>query len=306
MIYLYTMNLRQLEIFRAVFQTGTTIAAARLLLISQPAVSNILRQFESQIGLKLFQRAGGRLRPTREARLLYEQSEKVFSAFSTTCNLVNDLRNGWAGTLQIVASPSIGHSIVARALAAFQAERPHVHVAFDTPSNERIVEMLAAERAEFGLTITPIAHPSIQSEVIRTGAILCAMPPDHPLTARKKIRPGDLKDAVFISYPTESAIGMIIDEVFREVGEYQAPGIEVRYVLIALELVASGMGVAFVDEFSAAFQTTDRIVTRPVVTDRTLPFVLSRPRHAQLSTLGTAFVKDYLERELGDIGRRGG
>ncbi len=291
------MNLRQLEIFRAIMQTGTTLAAADLLLISQPAVSNILRQFEMQLGFKLFRRVGGRLRPTREAHSMYEGSEDVFSSFESVQHLAKDLRRGWAGTLQAVASPSLGHTIVPPAVKAFLDARPQVRINLDTPSNERIVEMLAGGRAELALTITPIEHPAIRSSVLREGVIYCAMPPGHPLAKLRKIQPADFARDPLISFPRESALGLIINNVFRDAGQYQEPNIEVRFALTALALVEFGVGLAMIDEFTLSRATPDRIVKRPVATKRTVPLVLSHSRDEPLSTLGSAFVEACLRRD---------
>ena len=288
------MNLRQLETFRAMMQAGTTQAAANQLRISQPAVSNILRQFEAQLGFKLFQRVGGRLRPTREAHSLYEGSKGVFSSFDAVQILAEDLRRGWAGTLQLVVSPSLGHTIVPPAIAIFLKERPQVRVKLDTPSNERIVEMLAGGRADLALTITPIEHPGIRSSILREGAIFCAMAPDHPLTSRRTIRLSDLGGEAFISFPKESALGANINDVFRDAGLFQEPAIEVRFALTALALVESGVGVALIDAFTLAHANPDRVVKRPVETNRSVPLVLSRSRNEPLSTLGSAFIETCL------------
>ena len=61
------MNFRQLEIFRAVMDTGSATAAARLLGLSQPAVSRQLMQLETEVGLDLFARERGKLIPTAHA-----------------------------------------------------------------------------------------------------------------------------------------------------------------------------------------------------------------------------------------------
>ncbi|MBL8669235.1 MAG: LysR family transcriptional regulator, partial [Alphaproteobacteria bacterium] len=73
------MNLRQLEIFRAVMLAGTATAAARQLGIAQPAVSKHLRQMEARLGLALFDRAGKRLVPTADARALLDHAERLFA-----------------------------------------------------------------------------------------------------------------------------------------------------------------------------------------------------------------------------------
>lgn len=64
------MNLRQIEVFQAVMYGGTTKNAARLLGITQPAVSTMVRQLEDRLGFSLFGRIGGRQPPTLEAKVL--------------------------------------------------------------------------------------------------------------------------------------------------------------------------------------------------------------------------------------------
>ena len=75
------MNIRQLEIFRAIMRSGTLTAAAEALHVSQPAVSKILRHFESQLGYPLFDRVGGRLVATAEAQLLFADADHLFREF---------------------------------------------------------------------------------------------------------------------------------------------------------------------------------------------------------------------------------
>jgi molybdate transport repressor ModE-like protein len=72
------MNARHLEIFRAIMRHGSLTAAAEALHVSQPAVSKMLRHFESVIGYKLFERISGRLAATPEARLLYRDADRIF------------------------------------------------------------------------------------------------------------------------------------------------------------------------------------------------------------------------------------
>lgn len=72
------MNARQLEIFRAIMRDGSVTAAANSLAVSQPGVSKVLHHLESQAGYKLFERIGGRLVPTMEAHLIYEDADRVF------------------------------------------------------------------------------------------------------------------------------------------------------------------------------------------------------------------------------------
>ena len=149
------MNVRHLEIFNAVMQTGSTLAAAELLLVSQPAVSNQIRQLESQLRLQLFDRRGRRLVPTPEARMLYEKSRDLLSILQYLDVYCDQLRNGNSGLLDLVCSPSVINNSISEALRRFHQDQPDVRVRIDMPSNEQIVSMILSSTTEFGLTITP-------------------------------------------------------------------------------------------------------------------------------------------------------
>jgi len=73
------MRLRHIEVFNAIMLTGSVSAAARLINITQPAVSRTLQHAEIQLGFPLFQRAKGRLTPTTEAQALYPHIERLFA-----------------------------------------------------------------------------------------------------------------------------------------------------------------------------------------------------------------------------------
>ncbi len=290
------MNLRQLEVFQAVMYGGTTKNAARLLRISQPAVSNMVKQFEDQLGFPLFDRIGGRLHPTLEAKVLSKNLERVFASVDAVDNLVNDLRDSQVGTLKILASPSIGQSVLPPAIAAFVKDRPEVKIGFDTPPNETIVTHLDSHQADFGLTITAVDHPALESRLLREGRLVCAMPKDHPLARKKSIQPKDFADTTFISYPRFSPIGIIIDDAFREHGEVQHADIEVRYCFSACTLVNAGVGVAIVDEFALYGNSMPNIVIRPFRSKLRVAVMLSYAKANPLSRLAKIFIDEYLWR----------
>ena len=99
------MNLRQLEVFQAVMYGGTTKNAARLLGITQRVVSNLVRQLEDRLGFSLFDRIGGRLHPTLEAKVLSKNLARVFARVAAVRNLVDDLRHAQGALRRRAAKP---------------------------------------------------------------------------------------------------------------------------------------------------------------------------------------------------------
>ena len=183
------MNLRQLEIFRAVMLTGTTVDAAGVLLISQPAVSNAILHLEDQLGFNLFERVKGRLHPTEEAKLLFTKSENVFTNFNMVRDLVQDLKDRQAGSLRIVASPSIGQTMIPTQITALRRDSPRVKVYFEIRRYDAIVDLIATQQRDLAFTLRPSEHPSVESSVLATGSMVCVLPKDHPLASQEFLDP---------------------------------------------------------------------------------------------------------------------
>ena len=90
------MNLRQIEMFRAIMVTGSISGAARLLSVSQPAISRLLAYTEDRLGIALFERVKGRVQPTPEARQLFVGVDQVHQEVTRVNELAEELRRGSA------------------------------------------------------------------------------------------------------------------------------------------------------------------------------------------------------------------
>ena len=93
---LHSMNLRQIEVFRAVMLAGSVTDAARMLHVSQPGISRMLGHIELQLGVRLFERGRGKLRPTPEAHALYAEVEQVYRGVQRIDDRARGLKSGAA------------------------------------------------------------------------------------------------------------------------------------------------------------------------------------------------------------------
>ena len=122
------MNLRQIEAFKAVIESGTVTQAAERLAISQPAVSKLLQSFERGSGLTLFTREKGRLSPTTEARLLYEEVERIFQGAGRVRQAADEIRSLKRGLLSIGVMPALSVGFAQEILARLHVSQPGVSV----------------------------------------------------------------------------------------------------------------------------------------------------------------------------------
>ncbi|WP_298244146.1 LysR family transcriptional regulator [uncultured Bradyrhizobium sp.] len=257
------MNLRQLEILRAVVRHRTTVAAAEELSLSQPAISNALKAMETQAGFALFERVNNRLFPTAEAMALYKESETIFALHAKLESRVRDFRECRTGHLSIVATPPLAYSIIPPALSVFLRRRPQTRMFFDVRRYEGIIDGLLSRVAELGFALGFSHHPGIAHEVVHTGEMVCVMPPQHPLADRAVITASELVDLPFIGLERGTQLGEAVRASFASAGAPFRPTVEVRYCNTACVLAAAGVGAAVVDPFSPHQAGNQGLIIRP-------------------------------------------
>lgn len=286
------MNLRQLEIFRAVMQTGTTSGAAHILGISQPAVSNMIRHMEAQSGIKLFNRYKGRLWPTEEASILNHDVESIFVMYRSVRQKVRDLRESRVGSIKIVSVPSLAQSVLLTALRSFLADRPDVSISLDLERMEGVINRVDHNLADVGMTLAFSGYPSVEAKPMHLGCMVCIMPADHPLTACEAVRAADLRKHPFVTMERGTPLGNIIANAFAAAGEDFNWVVETRYSNMAYSLVEQGLGVALIDEYYARSRANERVVIRPFVPTIPLTAYVVFSRLRPLPSLAKAFIHE--------------
>lgn len=300
-----SMNLRLLKIFRAVMQTQTTIGAARELGISQPAVSNAIRQFEKQLNLKLFERFGNRIVPTQEATILFHESESIFLLSKELGRTVVDLQEKRIGSIKIVATPQLGHTIIPSAIKDLLKNRPKVKVNFDVRQSHYVIEAIQAGAADIGFAIGLEKELRQQLDLMELQSVgmVCLMQKDHELTKHKTLTPNEIKGHTLIGLEMGSRLGPLILNAFREYGVPYQSSIEVRYSETACLLAGIGAGIAIVDGFTALAKDRfgDDLVAIPFHPLSTVQASAIFPKYRPISQLTLAFaehIKTAIRREF--------
>lgn len=261
------LKARNLEILCAVIEMGTTARAADALGISQPAVSNMIRHTEDQIGFPLFVRERGRLTPTREALHIADEARHLFRQQKRITSMVEDLRGGVAGRLSIIATPSLGHGIVPQALSAFLKGRSRARISFEVGTVDEIAARLLSGEADLGFSITRPRQVGLSIQPVAEGRLVCALPKGHELALSDRVRITDLNHVPHISYAADTPLGRSIDAVFMAEGLERRHFCEVRHTSTALDLVAGGLGAALVDDFAMIGGLPTGVVARPTTPD---------------------------------------
>ena len=162
------ISLRHIEIFHAVYQAGSISGAARMLRVSQPSVSKVLRHAETLIGFSLFQVVKGRLVPTEEAHLLFADAHEVQDRVDVLKEAIGNLRRGGDGHLRLAVLHSLGLDFIPAAVSAFRARHPLVSFDIRTDHSREIIGTLYERACDLAICFDVPPRPRLTS--VRLGA----------------------------------------------------------------------------------------------------------------------------------------
>lgn len=254
------MNFRQVEAFRAVISHGSVTQAAEAMFISQPAVSRLVADFEASLGVRLFERDRGRLRPTVEAHLLFHESNTAFSGLARLREAAMSLRELRRGRVRIVSETVYAEGFLPRIAAAYHSLHPDVHIELDTGPSARIADWIAETWYDFGLVVLPVTQVDVQTRILRRQRALWAVPADHRLAARSVVGIEDLAGERLIAPVANTSYRLFFDRAFMSAGIQPDVRLEARTQHGICSFVAAGAGVALVDPCVAEDWSGDRAV----------------------------------------------
>ncbi|HEY1131918.1 MAG TPA: LysR family transcriptional regulator [Roseateles sp.] len=290
------MNLRQMEVFRAIMLTGSITGAAELLHISQSAVSKMLSHTQQRTGLKLFQLSKGRLVPTSAAKELYSEVEHLWRNVEKVHALSKELADPSKGNLYVAASPSLGMTVVPLSVADTIKKAPDLKVKVILPLPNQLIDVVADKVVDIGIGTFEVSHPSIEVHARFRCPLVCIMAPGHPLAARREIHPRDLVGHRLISVPFQELYGLSEEKVYGDVLEDLDKGVEVRSGLIASLFSRATGEVAVVDAIAISDGLIPELEIRPLVTGESININVAYNRFKPASPQVTLFEELLLHR----------
>lgn len=291
-----SLRFRQLQAFHAIIETGTVTAAAALLGISQPGISNLLAQLERQTGVKLFRRVKGRLIPTPEANLLFQEVDTVVRGLDHVSQAVVDLQNKQAGQLQVATQHSMSFGFIPKLIAKFAKSRPDMSISFQSQYSAKIQEWVLAGLFEIGICEMPIRHDALNVYPLHVETLL-AIPEGNPLARHRVLTPQRLDGEPFVVMGPDHMTTRRLRDAFDQAGVAYRARVHSHLFKNLLSFVKEGMGVALLDPFVLEYDFEGGFVTRPfrpaIMMDMAVITSGTRP----ISAIGQEFL-DLLTEEL--------
>lgn len=261
------MEMREIEVFRAVMQAGSTSKAAALLNISQPAVSQSIRKLESESELRLFERVRGRLVATQEALALLVEVDLCFAGFESIKHRIRTLKTFGLGRLSIASFPALGTGFMARAIAAFELEKRGIQMSFQIMSSRDVHQKVSSGRLDFGLMADELSVIGLEHSKFMSLPGVIVMATQHPLARKAILEPDDLVSYPFISLNPEDASRRRLELALREENKELRQIIETPYSNSVCELALRGVGIGMAHPIIALDYAERGLAIKPMSID---------------------------------------
>lgn len=288
--------MRQIEAFRAVMTSGGVTSAAAMLHISQPSVSRLIADLEYSVGFALFERRGGRMFPTGEARALFEAVRRSFVGLDLLEQAARRIRAHPMGTLRLAALPALAVTLLPGVLKRFSERHPDVKVTVEVLGQRAIEDRIFLGQADLGIGVAPAPREGVRSTTLARADYVCAIPAGHPFAERQEIGMADLAGVAFVG-PMHEADDLWhgIDDAIAEAGIAMKRTWESQHSLTMYAMVEAGLGVAVVEPFSAALFTRLGVAVRPLRPAIAFEFALLEPDIGPSPELVTGIGRDLRE-----------
>ncbi|RST51567.1 LysR substrate-binding domain-containing protein [Variovorax sp. DXTD-1] len=300
------MRFTEIETFRALMRAGSTRKAAALLHVTQPAISQSLKRLEAQAGMVLFQRTGGRLVPTPEARALLTEVERVFIGMEAIEHRMRSLRDFGTNQLELSCYPAFGLGFMPRALARLKAQRgdsPWPQVSLQVLSSKDVRDRVAKGISDFGLMADELSLEGIDHSTFARFPGVVVMPQGHALARFKRIEPEQLAQVPFLALNPEDPSHRGLEAALAERGVALRVMVQTPYAASVCEMALRGLGVGLVNPITALDYAERGLVVRRLSVDVFFLCVLAMPAGKVLSTTARDFLS-LMRRQLAEDEKR--
>ncbi len=289
------MDIKRLEIFCKVVELKSFTRAAEAVFLSQPTVSEIVRQLEEAFGEKLLDRLGREVLPTpvgevvhRYARGIVGLQREAFEAVASFCGTVS-------GTLRIGAGTVPGTYLLPRLLQSFRSDHPSIRFALKIAGTARVAEELAAGDMELAITGGVCSVPQLAWERLCSDELMLAVFPGHPWARRDVVAVEELVGEPFILREEGSGTRTALVEALGRNG-FDSSRLQVVAEMDSSEAIRQGirarLGISILSSLVVAEDLSAGVLVAVPLQGVRLerPLYLARRRNRQLSPAAAAFL----------------
>ncbi len=286
-----------LRVLVEVVERGNFSRAAKSLYMTQPAVSQYIKNLERDMGVQVLDRSNKSVQLTKEGRIVYEHAKEMIGHFETMHHLLHDLEHEPKGELAIGASYTFGEYVLPRVIAQLLREYPDIQPNITIGNTQDIAEQVADMKLDIGIVEGDVDDAQIQVESFAADRMCIVASHDHPLIQNERITASQLGEETWIIREKGSGTREATEKLFEKMEIDPPHRMEFGSTQIIKESVEAGLGVTLLSLWTIrkelSMNTLATIEVEQGNVDRDFSILLkNKPMH----TKSTLVLKDLLER----------
>ena len=283
------MDLRALHYFTVVAEELNITRAAERLNMSQPPLSSQIKGLEDELGVQLFVRGKRHLTVTEAGALLYRRAKQILELSEQTRQEIRSME-GLSGDLNISLVEGRAPYLLARWVAGFRSEFPHVAVHLWNGSGDEVIERVHHGLADLGVVAAPYNPELLDGFSVGRESWVAMMSREHPL-AHEEDEFLPLKKLVGqpLFIPNRRYRAETIRSWFGELGEEPVIAGDLSSYIDAVALAEQNAGICI---YPMTTYNENELVVKKVITEsaRQIEYALVRPRSTRKSELAEEFI----------------
>ena len=287
------MRYRHIEVFYSVFIHGSVTKAAHDLNVTQPSISKILSQSESDLGIKLFERLNKKMIPTQEAKILFPYAQKIHNNLSNFKKVSSNLVEKPQGDLNIAATHALGIDYLPEAISKFSALNSKATFETVTLHYEEIIKQVLELKVDVGIVYDPVLHDDLINQPIINGKFVVIAPQSF-FPNKSEVNIDDIKTQPFIKITDKvgprGPLGSKLEEYLLKNSLNLNPTFNTETYQVALALVSKGMGITITDKISAESSSHPNIKILELKPDLEFSLEIVYSKSNPLSLINKSFI----------------
>src|SRR5687767_13320082 len=207
------MHLRQLEIVKVIADTGSFTAAARLLHVSQSAISRQVLLLEEELKEPLFVRLGRRVRLTAAGESLLQLSQRVLTDVRDTTAAIVEGHDRLSGTINLAGGMTVCLHVFPSLLKEYRRRHPEVEVKLTTGGTPHLLERLRSGTVDVALLTLPVEGADLVQRPVMREELLLVGHRSHPLGRKRRVKARDLDGQPLVLFERGSSTRRVVDDM---------------------------------------------------------------------------------------------
>jgi DNA-binding transcriptional LysR family regulator len=277
------VTLRQLEVLLAIARFKSFTKTGESVGLTQSAVSHSVRELESELALKLFDRTTREVELTDTGKRLAAALEPVLEELEDILRAARGAGEQLRGKVRVASSPTMSSNLMPFCISECSKTYPDIHLILRDQVQSLVLDSVLHGEVDFGVIVEPKSTFDLSCEPIMTDPFCLVCRKDHPLAKNKTVRWNRLAGEDLVLLDQASGSRQLIDRAFVSQNIDCRVVQEVGHAMTVFQLISAGIGIAVMPMLAMPVPESSGLVARPLTPKVTRTIMLARRKNRSLS-----------------------